>query len=114
MKLLKVEIEDELMKDIHELVSLILEVASILLVFSLIRQTSRVGAVERYYTKLLSMADLLYLETLLPHSLWDYATITASYILNHTPNSSGLKTSFRLWMGYKEILKHLHVWGYKV
>ena len=44
VKLMKVEIEDEFMKDIHELISLIWEVASILLVFSSTSQTSRIRA----------------------------------------------------------------------
>ena len=79
------------MKDIHELISLILEVASITLVFSSISQTSRVRAVEKYNPKLMSMVDLMYLEIFLPHSFWDYAVIIASYILNNTLNSSGLK-----------------------
>ena len=96
VKLLKVKIEDEFMKDIRELISPILEVASISLVFSSISQTSKVRAVERYCTRLISMVDRMYLETLLPHSFWDYVTITASYILNHTLNSSGLKTPFEL------------------
>ena len=68
MKLLKVEIEDEFMKDIHELISPILEVASIPLMFSSISQTSRVGAAERYCTRLMSMVDLMYLKTLFPCS----------------------------------------------
>ena len=88
VKLLKMKIEDEYMKDIHELISLSLEVESIQLVFSSISLTSRVGAIERYCTRLMSMVDLMYLETSLPHSFWDYAAITASNILNHTLSSS--------------------------
>ena len=109
VKLLKVEIEDEFMKDIHKLISLSLEVMSIPLVLLLISQTSRVGMTEKNCTKLMSMVNLMYLETLLPHSFWDSTMITASYILNHTPNSNRLKTFFEIWMGYKESLKHLHV-----
>ena len=44
VKLLKVEIEDEFMKDIRELVILSLEVESIPLVLSSISPTSGVGA----------------------------------------------------------------------
>ena len=83
------------MKDIHELIILSLEVESIIFVFSSISPTSRVGVAERYYTRLRSMVDLIYLETTLPHSFWDYAVITAFYILNHTPSSSELNESPR-------------------
>ena len=106
--------EDKFMKDIHELTSPSLEVASIPLVFSLISQRSRVGAAERCCTRLMSMVNLIYLETLLPRRFWDYVAFTTSYILNHTPNSSGLKTPFEIWMGYKEIMEHLRVWDCKV
>ena len=57
------------------------------------------------------MVDMMYLETTLPHSFWDYATITAPYILNYTPISNGRKTHFELWMGYTDSLEHLHIWG---
>ena len=63
MKLLKVQIEDEYMKDIHELISPSLEVESIPLVFSSISPTTRVGTAKRYYTRLTSMVDLMYLKT---------------------------------------------------
>ena len=97
VKLLKMEIEDDFMKNIHGLISLILEVASILLVFSSISQTSRVGVAKGYCTRLMSnMVDLMYLETFIPYSLWDYVAITTSYILNHTLNSSRLKTPFEI------------------
>ena len=102
------------MKDIHELISPSLEIASISLVFSSISQTSRVRVVERYCTRLMSMAYLMYLETLLPRSFQDYAAITASYTLNHTPNQSKLNTPFEIWMGYKESLEHSRVWGCEV
>ena len=59
VKLLKVEIEDEFMKDIYELISPSLKVASIFFVFSSISQTSRVGAAKRYCTRLMSMVDLM-------------------------------------------------------
>ena len=95
MNLLKVEIEDEFMKDIHYLITPSLEVVSIALVFSSISQTSRVGAAERYYTRLMSMVNLMYLKTFLPRSFRDYVAITYFYILNHTTNSSVLKTLFR-------------------
>ena len=96
MKLMKVEIEDAYMKDIHELISLSLEVEAIPLMFSLISPTSKVGAVEKYCKRLMSIVDLMYLETLLPQNFWDYMTITVSYILNYTPSSSGTKISFKL------------------
>ena len=75
----QVEIEDDFIKDIHELISLIMKVASIPFVFSSIISTSRVGAAKRYCTRLMSMLDLTYLETLLPHSFWEYVVITAFY-----------------------------------
>ena len=106
MKHLKVKIKDEYMKYIHELISLSLDVESIPLVFSSINPTSRVGAVEKYRTRLISMVDLMYLETSLPYSFWDYAEITTSYILNHAPSSSGPKTPFELWMRYKDNLEY--------
>ena len=62
----------------------------------------------------MSMVDLMYLETLLPHSFWDYAAITISYIFNHTVSSSGQKTPFELWMVYRDSLEHLCVWGCEV
>ena len=68
VKLLKVEIEDEYMKDIHGIISLSLEVESIPLVFSSISSTNKVGAAERYYNRLMCMVDLMYLETSLSHS----------------------------------------------
>ena len=68
VKLLKLEIEDEFVKDIHEPISLSLEIASIPLVFLSISQASRVEAAERNYIRLMSMVDLMYLETLLPCS----------------------------------------------
>ena len=61
VKLLKVEIEHEFMKDVHKLISPSLEVVSIPLIFSSISPTSRVRATERYYTKLMSMVELMYL-----------------------------------------------------
>ena len=79
VKVLKVEIEDEFMKDIHELISLSLEVEFIWFVFSSISPSSRGGVAERYCTRLMSMVNLMYLETSFPHSLWDYAVVTASY-----------------------------------
>ena len=109
VKLLKVEIEDEYMKDIHELISPSLKKESIPLVFSLISLISRVRATDKYCNKLMSMVDMIYLETSLLHSLWDYAVIIASFILNHTTISSGRKTSFELWMGYTDSMEHLHV-----
>ena len=48
VKLLRMEIKDEFMKDIHELISPSLEVVSTLSVFSSISQTSRVRVVERW------------------------------------------------------------------
>ena len=69
VKLLKVEIEDEYMKDIHELISSSLEVESVPLVFSSISPTSRVRAAEKYCNRLMSMVDLMYLQTSLPHRL---------------------------------------------
>ena len=47
VKLLKVEMEDEFMKDTHELISLSLEVVSIPLVFSSISLISRARVVKR-------------------------------------------------------------------
>ena len=102
MKLLKVETEDDFMKDIHKLISPSLEVESIPFVFSSISPTSRVGAAEKYCTRLMSMVDMMYLETSLLHSFEDYAAIIASYILNHTSSSSRPKTPFEVWMEYKE------------
>ena len=49
VQLLKVAIEDKYMNDILELISPSLEVESILLMFSSINTTSRVGAAEKYY-----------------------------------------------------------------
>ena len=114
MKLLKIEIENEYMKNIHEIIILSLEVESIQLVFSSISPTSRVGVEKKYCIRLMSMVDLMYPETLLPHSFWDYAVITTSYILNHTPSSSGPKTPFKLYMGYKDNLEYLCIWGCEV
>ena len=68
VKLLTVEIEDEYMKDIHELINSSLKEKSVLLMFSSISPTSRVKDVEMYCNKLMSMVNLLYLETSLPHS----------------------------------------------
>ena len=102
------------MKDIHELISLILEVAFIPLVFSSISQTSRVRAVEKYNPKLMSMVDLMYLEIFLPHSFWDYAVIIASYILNNTLNSSGLKLLSSFGWDTKRVWSLLFVWGCEV
>ena len=99
------------MKDIHELISPSLKEESIPLMFSSISPTSRVGEAEKYCHKLMSMVDMMYLETSLPYSFWDYVAITASYILTHTPISSGQKTPFKLWMGYTDNLEHLHIWG---
>ena len=62
----------------------------------------------------LHMVDLMDLETSLPYSLWDYTAITASYVLNHTLNSSGQKTHFEHWMGYTDSLEHLYDWAYEV
>ena len=56
----------------------------------------------------------MYSETLLSRSFWDYTRITTSYILNYTPNRSRMKTPFDIWVGYKESLEHLHVWGCEV
>ena len=86
VKLLKVEIEYEYMKDIHELISLSLIEESVPLVFSLISPTSRVRWKEKYCNKLMSIVDMMYLKTSLPHSFWDYDH--TSYILNHTSISS--------------------------
>ena len=79
-----------------------------------IQLSSKNQGCNRYCTRLMSMVDLMYLETILPCSFQDYAAITASYTLNHTPNSSRQKTSFEIWMGYKETLAHLRVWGCEV
>ena len=51
------------MKDIHELISLSLEDKSIPLMFSSISLTSRVRAAKKYYNRLISLADLMYIET---------------------------------------------------
>ena len=59
VKLLKVEIEDEYMKDIHELISPSLQVESTPLVCSSTSPISRVGATEKYHNKLISMVDLM-------------------------------------------------------
>ena len=82
--------------------------------FSSISPTSRVGVVEKYYNKWMSMVDMMYLETSLHHIFGDYAAIIASYILNHTLISSGLKTPFELCIGYTDRLEHLHVWDCEV
>ena len=71
MKLLTVDIEDEYIKDIHELISSSMKEKSIPLMFSSISITSRVKVAERYCNKLMSMIDLMYLETSFPHSFWD-------------------------------------------
>ena len=55
VKLLKVQIEEDYMKNIHELISLSLEIESILFVFSSISPTSRVGATEKYCTRLINV-----------------------------------------------------------
>ena len=102
------------MKDIHELISPSLEIESILLVFSLISPTSRVGAIEKYCNRLMSMVDLMYMETSFPHSFWDYVVITTFYISKYTPCSSGPKTPLWLWMGYKDSLEHLSIWDCEV
>ena len=62
----------------------------------------------------MSMVDMMYQETSFPHSFWDYAVITYSYILNHTLISSGWKTPFKLWIGCTDSLEHFHVWGCEV
>ena len=85
-----------------------------LCMFSSISPTSRVGAVEKYCNILMSMVDMMYLETSLTHSFQDSVAITASYILNHTPISNGQKTPLELWIGYTYNLEHLHVWGCEV
>ena len=47
----------------------------------------------------------------LPKSLWMYALKTAIYLLNRVPTKIVQKTPFKLWIGKKPSLRHLHVWG---
>ena len=63
VKLLKVEIVDEYMKNIYDFISPSVKDKSVLLVFSSISSTSRVRETEKYCNRLISMVDLMYLKT---------------------------------------------------
>ena len=47
----------------------------------------------------------------LPKSLWDEALNKVVYILNRVPTKVVTKTPFVLFKGWKQTLKHMHIWG---
>ena len=47
----------------------------------------------------------------LPITFWEYALLTACYLLNNVPSKSVLKTPHELWTGKRTTLNHFRIWG---
>ena len=70
------------------------------------------GSAERENRTLLEAARSMLAAKELPKKLWAEATLTASYVLNRTANSSvEEKTPYELWYGRKGAVDHLRIFG---
>ena len=72
------------------------------------------GIEESRNRTLLDIVRCMLVSSLLPEFLWGEALKTTTYILNKLPSKSVSKTPYELWSQKKPILRHFHVWGYKV
>ena len=67
------------------------------------------GVAERCNYTLIDMVKSMLSYSSLPLSLWMHALKTAMYLLNRVHSKAVSKTPFKLWMGRKPSLRHLHV-----
>ncbi|KAH9752839.1 hypothetical protein KPL71_014867 [Citrus sinensis] len=69
------------------------------------------GVSERRNRTLLDMVRAMVSYTDLPISLWGYALLTATYVLNRVPSKSVPKIPYEMWYGKQPSLNHLRIWG---
>ena len=77
---------------------------------------ARNSIAERKFRTLGEMAKAILFDSSLPPNFWGYAYLTANYLRNRIPITTGdgiTKTPYELWTGHVPSVRHLRRWGCK-